>query len=103
MNNEQLLFLRENINSFIEKIIPIKNNIPTGQKSSGAPEKLWRQLESPRKLNIPRCKIKDLPNSLIGFSAAKIEIGAARPIKSWGFLRKQIPIGKAKIKVKSKR
>ena len=47
---------------------PMRNKIPMGQKSWGEPEKLWRQLKSPEKLNIARCDPRLIKKALIGFS-----------------------------------
>src|SRR3989338_1506776 len=69
---------------FIEIIIAIRKNIPTITESSGAPEKLCRQLGSPYTQNIPIVFAAFTIKALTGEGSEKIEIWLVRPKKSAG-------------------
>lgn len=82
------LLRKKYLEFFNDKINPIKNKIPTGQKSWGEPEKLCRQFQSPTKLNIARVFPIFIKRDFIGFSLAKIETWPVLPKKSSGWLKK---------------
>ena len=66
------------IPAFININIPTKNNIPEIYVSIEEPAALWRQFQSPIKLNIIAVCPKLIANWMIGFSAANTEIGELR-------------------------